>query len=313
MKHYPTELLLDRLGVAWEHDPTLALSDVDLTASIANQVRLEPIDRPTVDRYVAALTDGAEFPDVIIRRQPKRLVTVGGNHRIQSRLEAGLDTVGAYIIAADDLTVLEIACADNAAHGLPPTDHERTSHALVLITGGRTPVEAARAVGIDVQRVYFAQGATKVAERTARLGLARTLAKVPRSAHWRLASIENDKVFAAVLVAMAERQITSSGLGRVVADLNLQKTPKAALELLALHIERTTAIGPQRRRNATADPYLALRTALGTVRGLNPSDIVEAAAQGITRAELARLCLDGARHLKVIHDLAERENPAIAS
>lgn len=77
------------------HVPQLRLGDVDLVASITNQSRFVPIDEPTVERYVAALQDGALFPAIVVRKitggradGEDQLVILGGNHRARAHLDA---------------------------------------------------------------------------------------------------------------------------------------------------------------------------------------------------------------------------------
>ena len=77
-----------------EHRPQLRLADIDMVASITNQSRFNPIDEPTVERYVAALADGALFPAIIVRRitggradGEDQLVILGGNHRARAHLD----------------------------------------------------------------------------------------------------------------------------------------------------------------------------------------------------------------------------------
>jgi hypothetical protein len=51
----------------WRHEPDLPLAAIDLVASILNQVRFEPLDKATVDRYIAALEAGDQFPPIVVR------------------------------------------------------------------------------------------------------------------------------------------------------------------------------------------------------------------------------------------------------
>lgn len=306
--------LLTHRGVdTIRHEPALPLSAIDLVASMTNQSRFNPIDETTVDRYVAALADGALFPSIICRDVDGQLIILGGNHRVRAHLDAKRKTIDAHVIVCDDITALEVAYGDNATHGLPPTDAERVAHALVLVDHGRTAADAARTVGIDPQRVTKRLAAAGVDRRAARLNVAAELTRVPDTIRPRLASLAHDKVFTTVIKAFASEQVdTKTGLA-IIGDLNAQPTPQAALELLKVHIAEHRAYSSAGRGvgRPSTNPYLQLRTALGTVRHTNAADVVDHVRSGRELDELARLCMDGARHLKAIHDLAKvRQNGA---
>lgn len=309
-------------GLRWTHEPALALDRIDLVASVTNQVRDNAIDQPTVDRYVAALQEDppAQFPPVIVRPDTRSkvkvpmLVVVGGNHRTRAFLDAGRTTIEAYVIDCGDRTALEVAYGDNADHGLPPTDAERLAHALNLVELGRTASQAARIVGLDPQRLYKVQQTARVQKRAAELGVSSQLAQVSTATRPRLESLADDKLFVAVTKAIAEHGIGMVQANALIGDLNAQPTPKAAIDLLKVHVDHHRSVVDAKRQvgRPSANPYLMLRTALGTVRGLNPSDVLEACRTARERDELARLCMDGARHLKAIHDLARLADSEVA-
>lgn len=311
------EQLLNDRDCTWEHQPALELRSIDLVASITNQSRFEPIDQPTVDRYVAALEDGAEFPPIIVRRIPAasvkakdRLVIAGGNHRARAHIDAGRKTIDAYVVVCDDLVALEIAYSDNATHGLPPTDPERLQHARILIDQGRLPSEAARTVGISEQKVYKHLAAINVEKRAAECGVAVELAEIGVGIRPRLGSLKDDRVFTKVIRAIVKERIGQTASQKLIGDINAQPDVAGALDLLQAHINHHRANQGAGRSvgKPSTNPYLMLRTALGTIRGLNASDTVHAARNQRERDELARLCMDGARHLKAIHDLATADD-----
>lgn len=268
------------------HVPDLPLAEIDMVASITNQSRFEPIDQPTVDRYIAALEDGATFPSIIVRQikqqRTTQLVILGGNHRARAHLDAGRTTIDSWLITCDDLTALEISYGDNATHGLAPTHAERLAHALVLVDRGRSAADAARTVGIDPQAVHRRLAAQGVEKRAARAGVIAELAQLPQTIHPRLASLRGDQLFARVVRTFATERITSVEGIRIIADLNEQPTTKAAVELLEVNVDEH-----RRRDGATVgrtvgrpseNPRLRLLTALGTIRALTPDQVADACA-----------------------------------
>lgn len=299
------------------HVPRLPLAEIDMVASITNQSRFEPIDQPTVDRYVAALEDGAFFPSIIVRQvkatKTTQLVVLGGNHRARAHLDAGRTTIDAWLVTCDDLTALELAYGDNATHGLAPTENERIAHALVLVDRGRTASEAARTVGIDAQRVHRRLATQGVEKRAAGCGVTAELAQVRDTVRPRLASLRDDRLFTKVVRTLAAETIGVQDAVRIIGDINAQPNLKAALDVLELNVTEhrasTGAVGRTVGR-PSANPRLMLLTALGTIRNLNAADVVDACRTNADLETLRQACIAGGRHLMAIDKLARTERSA---
>jgi uncharacterized ParB-like nuclease family protein len=294
-------------GITVEHHPELPVDDIDLIASITNNARDIPIDDLTVERYVAALHAGAEFPPIIVRRLNDRLVVLGGNHRTKAHRDAGRPTIDAYIVECSDRTALEIAYGDNATHGLPPTESEQIAHALHLIdTYGHTVTKAARIVGVAANRIHVTRYAKSTERRAADLGVTEELLVVPPSVWPRLASIDVDKVFVAAVKAIGAERVNAMKAGKLIGDLNAQPGSKAALEFLDVYVaaHRAHRIDGRANGHPSENPYVVLRSTLGTILGLRPDLVAEAAGDAIARGELARLAHDAAGHLVDIHNAA---------
>lgn len=295
-----TREMLEGRGVPWEL-VDLPIDDIDLVASITNQSRAVPIDQPTVDRYVAALADGATFPPVLARKTRTGPVILGGNHRTRAHLDAGLPTIRAYLVEVPDLVALELSYADNATHGLPPTTDERVAHALILVAKGRSVAAAARTVGIDRQRIDREQHLLKATKRAAELGVAVEMDLVPVVARPRLLSLRHDRTFVAATKAVVTHGLGGNDTIRLVADLNGAGTVTEQRDLLKAWLQRHGEVRRSGAGRPSEDPYLRLRAALATVTGLRPTSIVEAAGRHAA-ADLADRCRDAARHLADIHD-----------
>lgn len=307
--------LLTRHQVDYEHHPQLDLRRIDLIASITNQVRTEPIDPDTVDRYVAALNDGATFPPILVRHIPAtgkgkpQLVILGGNHRARAHIDHGAKTIDAYLITCDDLTALEIAFSDNATHGLPPTTAERLAHAATLVDRGRTPTEAARTVGIHEQRVYAHLQNRRTLERAARLGVTDDLKRMGTTATNRVGSLKDDRIFTKVAHLATEHAWPQSTVTKLVGDLNTQPDVASQQDYLRAFVAQQTS-RPRGRSvgRPPTNPYLQLLQALGTIRGLNPSDTLEHVRGNRERQDLHDKLLAGARHLMAIDQLLQADN-----
>lgn len=312
------EAFLDRHeGLVWRFEAALPLTEIDMAASLANQSRFDPLDVPTVERYVTAIEDGAVFPPIIVRGQvagAEGLVILGGVHRTEALRRAGRVSSPAYVVLCEDLVALEVAYGDNATHGLPPSEAERLAHAVHLVELGRDGATAARVVGINPQRVYRQLTSRRVDKRAADLGVAAELQLVAASIRPRLESLGDDDLFVRVIRAIIRENLDTGSAVGLIGDLNQQPTKKAALELLAVHVQEARA------RHAQGDvgrpvgrpsrnKYLMYRTSVSTVGALNPADIVEEARDWV---ELRRVTLDLARYAKAILDLGEAKSRGAA-
>lgn len=306
------EAFLTGHSCTWEHHQALDLRRIDLIASITNQSRFEPIDQPTVDRYITALEDGATFPPIIVRAVPVKkgdqLIIIGGNHRARAHIDHGAKTIDAYLVTCDDLTALELAYADNATHGLPPSDQERLTHALTLIDRGRTVSDAARTVGISHNKIRVRINAHQTQQRAARAGVATEFASLAESTQAALTVIKDSRVLAKVIRTLTTHRIGSgpAGAQRLIGGVNSQPDIASQMDYIAKFVSQMYTANPASHPGRpTTNPYLQLVAALGTIRGLNPSDTLDRVPNRRDRDELHQMLLAGARHLMAIDQLLQ--------
>lgn len=305
-----TRAMLEARGVKWEL-VDLPIDDIDLVASITNQSRAIPIDQETVDRYVAALNDGAEFPPILTRKRKNGPVILGGNHRTRAHIDAGRTTIRAYVVDVSDIVALELSYDDNSRHGLPPTEDERVAHALVLIGKGRSVPSACKTVGIDSQRVYRQQHMVKATKRAAEHGLSIELSLIGTTVWPRLLSLKSDRTFVAVVKATVFHGLGTADVTKLVADLNAVGDTQEQLDLLAVWLERKAEDRGRRRGRPSEDPYFRLRQASAVIRSIQAVDVIDAAGPAATR-ELMDLCANTARYLATIHDQAKAAARVVA-
>lgn len=295
----------------WRHEPALPIRQIDLIASVTNQVRVNAIDKPTVERYVSALEAGAVFPPIAVRETTTKtgphLINLGGNHRTRAHLDAGRKTIDAWIVTIDDdLAALELAFHDNANHGLPTSEDERITQCLLLMDSGRPTITAARTVGVAPARVYRYLERRGVAKRAAELGVTPQYAKVGVSVQARLGSIKDDRVLSKVIRTIAEEGMGQLASQQLITDANAARDVVAAMDAIALHTRDWRARpGNRSSIKPTSSAYTRMTVNLGITRALDPQEVVDGARSARERQQLAERCLDLARHLKAIHDLAK--------
>jgi len=306
-----TEAWLDSMHVTWTYEPKLSLDDIDVTRSLANQARLEPLDEDTVDRYTADMRDGAVFPAVIAHKpsaRAKKLVLLGGNHRRAAATAAKKRTIAAYIVTCEPETATLIAYTDNRRHGLPSSRPERIRQAVHLVEMGMTGQEAAKQMGVSASDVSNYRAIGKAERRARTLGVDR-FDHLPVATKLALSKIDLDAPFRAA----SELAVTTAMTNTDAAAL-VKQVAKAASEADALatigeaaeerrHIAQKTmggrTAGPRGRAGRPSAAYGTVNGACVEILGVSPEDV----AASIPPASVQRIrerCKETARRLMAI-------------
>lgn len=295
------EAWLDERKVTWVFEEALPVADIDRVASLANQARLEPLDEDVVDRYAADMERGDVFPPIVVRRDRKRLVLIGGNHRVTAAGRAGIRSLPAYVIDAAAEMALRLTYEDNRRHGLPPSEEERLFQAAHLIANGYSQTAAASTVGLSTGKVQRFVSVQRTDERAKRHRI-KGWEALPKSSRWRLGEIRSDPVFAEAARLATDGVFTSSSIFELCTRLNAARSEEEAFAVLA-HQEvaeraksQTTAGGMVKR----ATPRSKLLGALSSIAALEARDVASACATSDQRADLAQRITAMQKHLGVI-------------
>lgn len=299
-----------------EHDVAftlaeVALADIDLEASTANQPRLSGTDEETIARYAADYARGDHFPPLVVWRGEAGLVLVGGNHRTPAAIRAKRTTHGAYLLDTqpDAATLHLLAIFDNRRHGRPLTEEEMLWHAVSLTQDGYTTAEAARICGLPAAKVTQQLSANRATLRAIRLDIDgwMELSKTTRAL---LSRLEDDEVFVQATELVAGGSVLASEVADVVARLNDQPTTRGKLAYLGQLEEdsrgRTRRPGGNPGRIATR-PRLRLLGELDVLLRFTP-EAVAGDCQTPHDAEVLRsqLRLAGARIIAIDKAVAQR-------
>lgn len=303
-----TEQWLDERHVEWRYDPAIPVDTIDQAASLANQARLEALDPDTVDRYTADMQAGHVFPPVVAHQRTTRtrkLVLVGGNHRLAAARAAGLTTLPGYIITAEPETVLVLTYEDNRRHGLPPSDAERVAQAIHLIdTGNYTQEAAAAIVGIPAPKISQARSIVKADRRATDLGLGPSFCSMPKQSRYALGQLRSDPVFEQAARLASSAGMTTAAVADLVRTLNTAASDEAALMVIGGELEeRRTQIqrkGGGTKTKTSANAKTRLSGALVAIQFSKPSEVAAACATDTARAELKKRCRDAALQLHEI-------------
>lgn len=165
------ERLLAELGLDWELQ-RIPITQIDRTASLANQARFEPVQEALVERYTTALSQGAVFPPIIVGIVNGKYVVADGNHRFLANEAADRDSILVYsfTISRDDFTTLS-ALANTRLNGAENTMSERLAHANDAVNRGANSVDAAIQFGVTPNALATYRKAEATRLRLTALGM----------------------------------------------------------------------------------------------------------------------------------------------
>lgn len=297
------EAWLTSLGVDWRFDPDLRLAQVDVNAGLANQVRHEPLHEEVVERYTAAMNDGALFPP-IIATDTDTPVPLGGNHRVAAANRARRVTHPAYLVTGTGAQLRRVRFEDNSRHGLPPSTAERVEHAAALMADGMTQRDAARIVGIPAPKLSIATNALKASQRAEAAGID-GFARLPEPVRYEIGRLAHDAVF----TAAAELALTTGmpvGTLRPIVAAVVEAEPSEALRLIGGELEDHRGRATQRGGNVRASSRTQraqLETALATIMSLSPIEVYDSCPNDDVRATVAERLIRAATPIRQIHEL----------
>jgi hypothetical protein len=104
-----------------------------ITIDVDLQQREDLYHPPTVQRYADLMSDGVEFPPVIVFDDGDSLLLGDGFQRVHAALQAGFTEINADIRKGTQRDALLFSTGANAAHGLQPTSADKRKAVMVLL------------------------------------------------------------------------------------------------------------------------------------------------------------------------------------
>ena len=309
-----TEAWLDSIGATWDFDPDFSLARIDAAASLANQVRHEPLDEEVVARYAEAMGRDEVFPPLMVTpTDDPKVAILGGNHRFAAARSRSWATHPAYIVKGDNLTLLRVRVEDNARHGVASTRAERIDHAQMLMAEGMSQADAAKVVGVDQPQLSIAFSVRRAEQRARSLEVPEQFFRLPETTRYTVSQVADDKVFEALATFAA----TCSPKAADLKDLT--RAVKSAERDVALQmIDDETEDHAARARDLAGGVRSASRSAravfdssLTSISALSARDIVASCPSPDVAARLAEKVMEAATVLAEAHsqltEMAERD------
>lgn len=317
MKDDKTEAWLTKRHVTFTYVEDFPLADIDMAASLANQARISnPLDPETVERYKSDYAMGDDFPAVLLRKpsaRSKKMVLLGGNHRVTAALQAGRAHHSAYIIDCEPELVPLLTYEDNRRHGMPPSRHERIRQGVHLVELGWTGKDAAVAVGVTQAEISNQRSVDKATRRAITLKV-RQFPSLAQGAKLALAQVRSDPVFARAATLAASALLSVNEVKSMVASINSASSDEDALYRIGTleedhrHTMQRTHGGAtggkgRGRRGTGPTPFSKLGAALGSLMALEASDVPASAPTPEAKKEMRKRIATARRHLDDIDRL----------
>lgn len=248
-RDFRVESYLTTEGVSWRYQDELPLTKIDVKKSLSNQSRLSiTIDDDMVERYAAAMQEGAAFPAIVVYEDGRNYVVVTGNHRVEAALKTERPNFDAYVVRATDVMVLErITRGINGIEGLSPSKDELIAQALFMVQHyGRPVSEMAKAYKIPDHTLDRAVQEARTRDRVARMGS--DPRGIPRTTLARLGAIQTDEPLRLAVEAVKAYALPDPMVGELIRDVRAARSEKGQIEAVAQFVARPDV---ERRRAET--------------------------------------------------------------
>jgi phage N-6-adenine-methyltransferase len=106
----------------------------------------ESLDAATVERYAEYMTEGAEFPAVVVFYDGSDYWLADGFHRVHAAKAAGRDSIASDIRSGDRLTAVRFALSANAANGKPRSNGDMRRAYMVAVENKLCKATDAKAI-----------------------------------------------------------------------------------------------------------------------------------------------------------------------
>ena len=314
-RHPSTENWLTEIGATWTFEADLPVHRIDQAASLANQVRRNPLNADQVAAYTADMMRGDVFPPIlVVATKGDKYAILGGNHRDAAHRGAGHATQPAYIVAAKPTLLLRIRVEDNRAHGLPLTTAERVEHGIALMDAGIAQAEAARIVGMSQPKLSIAAAVHRADGRAVDLDVAEGYHRLPQAVRYQLSQLDDDAVFTAAANLAANVAMPKGDVERLVRAC-VSVEPYEALRLVGQEEVDWADRGAERDGNVRAvrNARGRLDTLMAEIRGIDPTEVARHCPNADVAAVLAQRIMDTAKVLVEAHDLLTAKAKAAAA
>jgi hypothetical protein len=307
-------------GFRWDVDPIFPRADIK---EHLQHRHAAGENKPAIRRYVAMFKAGNVPPVCGVTRDG---LLIWGNHRDVAAGEAGFDTLPCLVfdvdgIGADEHTLdllLSLAVEENAPHGVPYTNQDRTDRAKSLLNLGYTNRSVQAKLGLTAAQVSAIKKELDADKRLVALGI--DLSDVQRNVRQALGGPAprslNDAPFRSLAVLTEDAGLTSTEITAHAKAAKASGSDADALVYLGEvreDLKEAIASKAISGKPIRPTPVGALRGALRKVVGLCGStsnaaiyrDHTDGVVDTVALLDEAITCLQGIRAVQVLPEVEE--------
>jgi hypothetical protein len=265
-------------GVSFTYHPAVALTQLKVTKSARDNIRMGQTSKEHVQELKLAKKAGAEFPPLVYSKGFRECLN--GLHRMEVYTEEEVEKTDVYEVDTTDQIVIEkLQRRINTIEGLPPTPAERLLHAVHLVALGQTATDSAREMGIPEGRVKDKILVQKTIIRIAQAGVS---SKVAQALSERqildVAGIQRDKHARAFAELMHEARLGAAETHQLRDEIRRARDDAAADGVIKEWRERYKDEIARVTKGLTKGPASPLRTMeLSLTRGRRLIGLVDTA------------------------------------
>ena len=237
MRDLKVEGILDRSRVQY------TLGSIMIKAVVLNpresryqaRVTTKQLDEETVELYVMAMRNGADFPAIVVNvRDDGRYDILGGYHRANAARRAGKDSIAAYVLRVDAPEADRICRILNTVEAVHGADRsERIAHARRLMAHqGYSMRRAADEVGVSLSVVSGAVRADAVRARLAKFMDPSALSETHLSM---VEVVRLDTVLHALAYLIRDAKLGTDATRVILSDIGEARSEQDQLAAIASH------------------------------------------------------------------------------
>jgi ParB-like chromosome segregation protein Spo0J len=236
-----------RAGVKVKKETAFRLDHPRLFTLEEAQVRSinDRADPATVERYVQAMKNGAQFPPIVIAEVPwsdgkPAYTKIDAHNRVDAAIQVGMKTFPAYVLSDAPFTYLKAtALRKNASHGLLLDEDQALQAVAELLTAGMKVDHLARLTGLKRSKIDRAAQALRFNNRLQSLDLDLSpdqrkwldnLKPTARAAVNR--SISHDPLLAEVVKLVVEAEMPGSEASGLAREVGKAKSDADAMRFI---------------------------------------------------------------------------------
>lgn len=287
------ESWLQSRGVQYAPPSAIPMSLIDVKRSRQNQARKDPIVPDSVDRFSAALRNGAKFPPIVVYPLGGKLIIIDGNNRHASHLRVGADTIYGIVISEETPSELIqlLTVEANASHGVTPELSWRQHQAFHLVSLGFDDQSAAEAAGLGVQQLRLAR-AIQAADQRARVLKINGFGSLAQMTRQALGTLRDEAVFCKAAKLAVDTAMTIDEVRDLTRVVKTLPSETARVEYIA-RVAKERGITRAARKAAgkvipqrVSSPRHRLMTGIGKVIAVDETDLVRSVVTVADRDEL---------------------------